>query len=76
MVRKENLAAFESSLISEIKEAMPTKIGVHALDLKMNSLESYKTRIFYIAASKTKCTIILIFKRNFLHKFKIIRYYS
>ena len=30
MVRKENLAVFESTGISETGEAMPTKIGVHA----------------------------------------------
>ena len=30
MVGKENLAVFESSNISETKEATPTKIGVHA----------------------------------------------
>ena len=31
MVRKENLAVFESSDISETED-MPTKIGVHACD--------------------------------------------
>ena len=30
MVRKGNLAVFESSSISETGEFMPTKIGVHA----------------------------------------------
>ena len=30
MVGKGNLAVFESSTISETKEATPTKIGVHA----------------------------------------------
>ena len=30
MVRTENLAIFESSNISEIRVATPTKIGVHA----------------------------------------------
>ena len=30
MVGKENLAVFESSNISEIRVAIPTKIGVHA----------------------------------------------
>ena len=30
MVRKENLAVFESTGISETGEAVPTKIGVHA----------------------------------------------
>ena len=33
MVRKENLVIFESSNISETGEAMPTKIGVHVLDI-------------------------------------------
>ena len=33
MVRKGNLAIFESSNISETKEATPTKIGVHACDI-------------------------------------------
>ena len=30
MVRKGNLAVFESSSISETEETTPTKIGVHA----------------------------------------------
>ena len=33
MVRKGNLAVFESSNISKTGEAMPTKIGVHVLDI-------------------------------------------
>ena len=33
MVRKGNLAVFESSNISETGEVMPTKIGVHARDI-------------------------------------------
>ena len=33
MGRKGNLAVFESSSISETREAMPTKIGVHACDI-------------------------------------------
>ena len=33
MVGKGNLAVFESSSISETGETMPTKIGVHALDI-------------------------------------------
>ena len=33
MVRKGNLAVFESSNISETKEATPIKIGVHAFDI-------------------------------------------
>ena len=32
MVRKGKLAVFESSSISETKEALPTKIGVYAHD--------------------------------------------
>ena len=35
MVQKGNLAVFESSNISETKEAMPTKIGVHAFDINL-----------------------------------------
>ena len=33
MVRKGNLAVFESSNISKTKEATLTKIGVHACDI-------------------------------------------
>ena len=33
MVRKGNLAVFESSNISENGEVIPTKIGVHAFDI-------------------------------------------
>ena len=33
MPRKGNLAFFESSNISETREATPTKIGVHAFDI-------------------------------------------
>ena len=33
MVRKEKLAVFESSNISETGEATPTKIGVHAFHI-------------------------------------------
>ena len=33
MVGKENLAVFESSNISEIRVATPTKIGVNACDI-------------------------------------------
>ena len=35
MVRKENLAVFESSNISETGEATPTKTGVHAFDINL-----------------------------------------
>ena len=33
MPQKGNLAVFESSGISETREVMPTKIGVHALHI-------------------------------------------
>ena len=33
MVGEGNLAVFEGSNISETREATPTKIGVHALDI-------------------------------------------
>ena len=33
MLRKGNLAVFESSNISGTGDVMPTKIGVHALDI-------------------------------------------
>ena len=33
MVRKGNLAVFESYGISETRKTPPTKIGVHALDI-------------------------------------------
>ena len=33
MVRRGNLAVFESSNISETREVTPFKIGVHALDI-------------------------------------------
>ena len=33
MVRKGNLAVFESSSISETGKILPTKIGVHAFDI-------------------------------------------
>ena len=35
MVRKGNLAIFESSNISETREVMPTKIGVHTFDMSL-----------------------------------------
>ena len=34
MGQKGNMAVFESSVISETREAMPTKIGVHACYIK------------------------------------------
>ena len=42
MVRKGNLAIFESSNISENREAMPTKIGVHALDINPHLHEFFE----------------------------------
>ena len=42
MVRKGNLADFESSNISETREAMPTKIGVLALDINSYLLEFFE----------------------------------
>ena len=33
MVRKGNLAIFEGSSISETREGLPTKIGVHVCDI-------------------------------------------
>ena len=33
MVRKRNLAVFESSNISKTREVTPTKFGVHAFDI-------------------------------------------
>ena len=41
MVRKGNLAVFESSSISETKEVMPTKIGVHACYINTYLHESF-----------------------------------
>ena len=35
MVRKGNLAVFESSNISKTGEATPTKIGVYAFDINL-----------------------------------------
>ena len=35
MVGRGKLAAFEVSSISETEEVMPTKIGVHALDINL-----------------------------------------
>ena len=35
MVRKEYLAVFEGSNISETRMAIPTKIGVHAFDINL-----------------------------------------
>ena len=35
MVRKGTLAVFEGSSISETREGLPTKIGVHAFDINL-----------------------------------------
>ena len=35
MVRKGNLAVFESSIISKTGIDLPTKIGVHAFDINL-----------------------------------------
>ena len=42
MVRKGNLAVFESSNISETGEALPTKIGVHAFDINLSLHEFFE----------------------------------
>ena len=42
MVRKGNLAIFESSGISETGESVPTKIGVHAFDINLYLHEFFK----------------------------------
>ena len=51
MVRKGNLAVFESSNISETKEATPIKIGVHAFDKMSNA---------FVFDIYSKCTKVLI----------------
>ena len=42
MVRKGNLAVFESTNISETEEVTPTKIGVHALHINPYLHEFFK----------------------------------
>ena len=42
MVRKGNLAIFESSDISETEKVMPTKIGVHTFDMSLYLHEFFK----------------------------------
>ena len=44
MVRKGNLAVFKSSNISETGKGMPTKIGVHALDINPYLHEFFRLR--------------------------------
>ena len=46
MVRKGNLAVFESSNISEIREVTPTKIGVHAFDIDPYLHEFFEPILF------------------------------
>ena len=46
MVRKGNLAIFESSNISEIGEVMPTKIGMHAFDINPYLHEFFEPILF------------------------------
>ena len=43
MVRKGNLAVFESSNISETGKVTPTKIGVHAFDINPYLHEFFET---------------------------------
>ena len=50
MVRNGKLAIFESSNISETGEAVPTKIGVHVLDITttyMNFLSRFRLINFF-----------------------------
>ena len=42
MIRKGNLAVFESSSISETGESVPTKIGVHVFDINLYLHEFFK----------------------------------
>ena len=42
MVRKGNLAVFESSSISETEEVTPTKIGVHVCYMNLYLLEFFE----------------------------------
>ena len=46
MVQKGNLAKFERSNISETKEAMPTKLGVHEFDINPYSHEFFELILF------------------------------
>ena len=47
MVRKENLAVFEGSSISETGEAPPTKIGVHVYDINLYLHEFFEPFSIY-----------------------------
>ena len=46
MVRKGNLAIFKSSNIFETKEAMPTKLGMHAFDINPHLHEFIEQILF------------------------------
>ena len=46
MVRKENLAVFGSSNISETRESTPTKIGVHAFDINLYLHDFFEPILF------------------------------
>ena len=46
MVRKGNLAVFESSNISETGDTTPTKIGVHAFDINPYLHEIFEPILF------------------------------
>ena len=46
MVEKGNLAIFESSNISETREATPTKIGMHACDINPYLHEFFESILF------------------------------
>ena len=47
MVRKGNLATFESSGISETGEAMPTKIGLHVFNINLYLHEFFELILFF-----------------------------
>ena len=47
MVRKGNLAVFESSNISESGETTPTKIGAHAFDINPYLHEFFEPVLFF-----------------------------
>ena len=47
MVRKGNLAVFESSDISKTGDATPTKIGMHAFDINPYLHEFFEPILFF-----------------------------
>ena len=85
MVRKGNLAVFESSNISETGEATPTKIGVHALDISPYLHEIW---LFFKVAISPKpegsCPPKLVYMyltsittcMNFLSRFRSIKFFD